>query len=41
MSRVKDEVGNTYGNLTVTSRKGSIRGFAAWECKCVPVVVVA
>lgn len=34
MPSVKDETGNVYGELTVIKRNGSIRGLAAWLCKC-------
>lgn len=34
MSRVKNEIGNKYGLLTVIERAGSIHGKAAWLCQC-------
>lgn len=34
MSRVKNEIGNKYGLLTVIERAGSIHGKAAWLCRC-------
>lgn len=34
MSRVKNEIGNKYGLLTVIERAGSISGKAAWLCQC-------
>ena len=35
MSRVKNEVGNKYGRLTVIERAGSTSGgIALWKCKC-------
>ena len=34
MPAVKDETGKIYGKLTVLERNGSIRGLAAWKCKC-------
>ena len=34
MSRVKNEIGNKYGLLTVIERAGSICGKAAWLCQC-------
>ena len=34
MSRVKNEIGNKYGLLTVIERAGSNSGKAAWLCRC-------
>ena len=35
MSRVKNEIGNKYGRLTVIERAGSTSGgIALWKCKC-------
>lgn len=34
MSKVVDETGHQYGDLTVIKRAGSKSGKAAWECKC-------
>ena len=34
MSRVKNEIGNKYGRLTVIERAGSIHEKAAWLCRC-------
>lgn len=34
MSRVKNEIGNKYGLLTVIERAGSKSGKAAWLCQC-------
>lgn len=34
MSRVVDETGKIYGDLTVLMRAGSLQGKAAWKCKC-------
>lgn len=33
-SNVPDETGNRYGRLTVVSRCGSLKGQAAWICRC-------
>ena len=32
MSKVKNEIGNKYGLLTVLNRNGSKNGKAAWLC---------
>lgn len=34
MSKVKNEIGNKYGLLTVLNRNGSKNGKAAWLCQC-------
>lgn len=32
MAKLKDEVGNKYGKLTVISRAGTKNGYATWNC---------
>lgn len=34
MAKLKDEVGNKYGKLTVISRAGTKNGYATWNCQC-------